>query len=60
MRTRRNRQVNVKVNREKDKIWNQIGLSKFKFKLRVKKLQFKAAQVIVTMARKVKQTKKLF
>ena len=37
MRTRRNRQVNVEVNREKDKIWNQIGLSKFKLKLRVKK-----------------------
>jgi len=51
MRTRRNRQVNVEVNREKDKIWNQIGLSKFKFKLRVKKLQFPAAQVIVKMAR---------
>ena len=60
MRTRRNRQVNVKVNREKDKIWNQIGLSKFKFKLRVKNYNLEAAQVIVTMARKVKQTKNCF
>ena len=45
MRTRRNRQVNEKVNREKDKIWNQIGLSK-KFKIKGKKT-ISAAQVIV-------------
>ena len=59
MRTRKTDKL-TEVNREKDTIWNQIGLSKFKFKLRVKKLQFKAAQVIVEMARKVKQTKNCF
>ena len=36
MRTRKTDKL-TEVNREKDKIWNQIGLSKFKFKLRVKK-----------------------
>ena len=40
MRTRKTDKL-TEVNREKDKIWNQIGLSKFKFKLRVKNYNFK-------------------
>ena len=56
MRTRRNRQVNEwkQVNREKDKIWNQIGLSK-KVKLIKGKKTILAAQVIVKNGEK-KQT----
>ena len=39
MRTRKTDKLTKKLTGKKTKIWNQIGLSKFKFKLRVKKLQ---------------------
>ena len=43
MRTRKTEvKITVRlINREEDKIWNQIGLSKFKFKLRVKNYNLK-------------------